>query len=512
MEGVMRKCAEFAQVKARVGRDGAWASLLSARKAIHTFLFENGEPCLLWHTDDEFKNAVEARLGIDDTFKGASPFITACYSGAPELRLAWGFLAEWQARQVSCINDVAFVNEYEGRCFPTTMNKALNHFQWAGEFAELQRAFDTAKSIYPELRWENPMMHPRSTFVDVRRLPVWTKSDHESLAHVMEILERNQPVFKRELQALKTAGLFSPAYNSLVGEGRWDKVSLYSASGSSEGWNPEFCALAPQTCEMFRNQLPGMRNRLPVVASNQEEVVFFYGSPNSHVLPHNGGCNGRINVHIGLEGFDGSIMRVWKDVNSFEDLHWSESTAIAYNDGSQHEVINGPHHRYVLGVGIMHPDIEEAHFAEAFNRKTKSSIIPAKSFEGFKQAYADKYSKPYVPPPRLAPSQAEKTSGSFGTWRFKLSGSKYTRDWGITVIYGYVEETFNITEDGACLWGDRRQLHLTGSRSGHVQSLSCNNQAINIDSSSFEPWANISSSRWSGDRIEDTHHKDRPEL
>merc|ERR1712187_1009116 len=136
---------------------------------------------------------------------------------------------------------------------------------------------------------------------------------------------------------------------------------------------------------MGRDALPGRQRGLPYLQVNNEEVVFFYGSPRGHVLPHNGGTNCRINVHIGLEGYEESTLKVHTNINEVVSLTWSDREAMAFNDGWTHEVINGPGHRYVLAVGIMHPDIQEAHFAEAFNERTEFT-----EFEPGKLAHYEK--------------------------------------------------------------------------------------------------------------------------
>merc|ERR1711920_201265 len=129
-------------------------------------------------------------------------------------------------------------------------------------------------------------------------------------------------------------------------------------------------ALTPKTCELLRGQLPGEKHDLPHIVNNHEEVAFFYTGPSSNVLPHSGQQNVRINVHIGLEGFDDSELIVHTGLNKSQVLKWSDTSAFAFNDGWQHEVVTGKSHRYVLAVGVMHPDLEEATYAGAFNSRT----------------------------------------------------------------------------------------------------------------------------------------------
>jgi len=259
------------------------------------------------------------------------------------------------------------------RCFPRSVGVALDILHRAGELREMERIFGEAKQVKgskgkPVLRWPNLMMRPPITLAGVRELPVWTRADSEQVADIMEILERGVSTFKTELQRLKRQGVFREAY--AFAQGSWDRVGLFPAPDGSPHWADAVCKITPKTCAAFRNALPGRQRGLPYLQHNTEEVVFFHGSPFSHVLPHNGGSNCRINIHIGLEGYEDSKVVVHTNTTTALTLAWSDKTAMAFNDGWTHEVINGPGHRYVLAVAIMHPDIQEAHFAEAFNGRT----------------------------------------------------------------------------------------------------------------------------------------------
>lgn len=232
----------------------------------------------------------------------------------------------------------------------------------------MERVFNDSKRIEgprgkPLLPWPNVMMRAPITLTGIRDLPTWTRADSEHVARVMTILERNVGAFKEELQQLKRRGAFREAY--AFAHGGWDRFGLFPAQDGAPHWDEAACKVAPKTCAALRYALPGRQRGLPYVQHNTEEVVFFHGGPSSRVLPHNGGSNCRINIHIGLEGFDDSKVIVHTDINESRTLAWSDTKAMAFNDGWTHEVVNGPQHRYVLAVAIMHPDIREAHFAEA---------------------------------------------------------------------------------------------------------------------------------------------------
>lgn len=269
----------------------------------------------------------------------------------------------------------------------------MDMYQWSGEIKKMIDVYEASSQLKTSdgdrrLRWTNPMMHPPITFRDVRDMPVWTRTDAQSVARIMDILEENVDVFKSDLQALKAGSHFGRAYDYLQGGGTWAKVTLYS-----DGlWREDICAVTPKTCALFRREMPGEKDKIPLAVHNQEEVVLFYSAPNSRVLPHSGAQNGRVNIHIGLEGYEGSRLNVYTNVTAsggleIQTLAWSDTKAVAFNDGWQHEIINGPEHRFVLAVGIVHPDIRLWHFAEAFNSRTSAMEFSPHQMETFRTLY-----------------------------------------------------------------------------------------------------------------------------
>lgn len=399
MHDVMRRCSAYAQLKqdGLVSKDELEKAKLATRQAIRSFVMETER----FDNVAEFRQAVSPPGGPGKALERASEFVQTCFAiGLRELRDSWGHMMEKRAWTESCRGEARTKSHLEGQCFPSNLGIALNMFQWSGEMGELQRAFEAGRTVFT--RWQNPMFRPKIVIPDVRDLPVWTRADDGGVAQMMELLEKNIVVFKEDLQVLKAGGHFDAAFDTLVGQGSWSKASLFEfAAKDGPSWNKR-CEVVPRSCDVFRDVLP-QRKQIPRVVGNQEEVVFFYGSPHSHVLPHTGGQNARINIHIGLEGYEGSTLNVFTDLNETQTLLWSDDRAVAFNDGWAHEVVNGPGHRYVLAVGYMHPDIEEAHFAEAFNMRTQLMKMPKGRMKRFQNAYIRKYGKAWEhETPRLA--------------------------------------------------------------------------------------------------------------
>merc|ERR1712032_163198 len=119
---------------------------------------------------------------------------------------------------------------------------------------------------------------------------------------------------------------------------------------------------------------------------NQEEVSFITGSPDSHLLPHNCGTNGRIAIYVCLGGCSGSRLDIHTDIDDVQSIELRQGRTFAFNDGWTHEFIVGPKSVHLLMVGIMHPDIGEWSFAEAFNGRTADTVFQEGELTRFKKA------------------------------------------------------------------------------------------------------------------------------
>merc|ERR1712226_828159 len=183
------------------------------------------------------------------------------------------------------------------------------------------------------------MMRPIIFFEEIRHHPVWTRKDALSVARIMDVLEKNVDTFKQELHSVRDGRHFQAVHGHVVSGGTWSRHSIYS----DKSWSDVLCEVTPRTCDLFRNELPGLQAGLPYAVQNHEEVSFFHMSPNSRILPHSGLLNGRINLHIGLEGCHSSELRVYTGigVNDTRTLLWRDHEAFAFNDGWTREIVTG---------------------------------------------------------------------------------------------------------------------------------------------------------------------------
>jgi len=369
MDMAQADCEAYAALKAKgVGETELEDAKQAARTSSTLLLMTNTQ---LFNTDAAFRESVMPQYKqAGASLERSSKFVQACFSTDHlELRTPWGYFMESMAMDAGCrLQDAS---EFEGRCFPSAISNAMDAFQWSGEPDEMQRLYERAKREKnskgrPLLRWKDPLMHPMITIPGLRNKPVWKKEDDPSVAKIMDIMEKNVATFQKELGVLRAAGKFSAAYDHLIGAGSWTKVALFNDGA----WDEALCQLAPESCKLLRGELPGESNGLPYIVNNHEEVAFFYAGPKSHVLAHSGQQNCRLNLHLGLEGFDDSELIVHTGLNKSKSLRWSAEEAFAFNDGWQHEVRCGDGHRYVLIVGVMHPDLDEAAYAGAYNSKT----------------------------------------------------------------------------------------------------------------------------------------------
>lgn len=391
MELAQAACQEYANAKEHGAEQAQLEeSKQAARGSIKHLLMGNFQ---LFNQDSDFRSSVMPRYeGGGKSLEKSSRFIQACFATEHlELRSPWGYFMEALAMDKGCRQQTEEISEFEGRCFPSAISNAMDSFQWSGELEEMSALYDRAKAIMgnkgrPLLRWKDPMMHPMITISGLRNRPIWRKQDDPIVGSIMTLLEENVVTFQRELAALRSAGRFSAAYDHLVGAGDWNRVPLYV----DRQWDESLCKLTPATCALLRGKLPGEQHDLPHIVNNHEEVAFFYAGPSSRVLPHSGQQNVRINVHIGLEGFDDSKLIVYTGLNKTRVLKWTATSAFAFNDGWQHEVVNGEGHRYVLAVGVMHPDLDEATYASAFKGRTFAGPFKPGQLEKFVQKAQEK--------------------------------------------------------------------------------------------------------------------------
>jgi len=315
--------------------------------------------------------------------------IQECYArDAIELSGAWGLFYEDFAQIDMCLKHTKSVTEFEGRCFTSRMASALQSYHGAGDsynFDRLWEALQVTRDKQDQkllVTWRDRMMFPRLYMPGLKSRMVWERKHSATVRHIMEILENHTDIFRKDLQELIDNNLFVPVDDSLVLEGSWERATLYDGM-----WNSETCPHALNSCSMFRYELPGRNAELPYWYENHEEVTFYRASPGTKTLPHAGFSNGRINIQIGLEGLQDSSLALHKSWDSAQTLEWKTNEAIAFNDGRQRTEQTGSEERFILEVGIFHPDITvETYIANHFNGRTMAGDYGKETVERLESA------------------------------------------------------------------------------------------------------------------------------
>eukprot|EP00397_Hematodinium_sp_SG-2012_P056607 GEMP01070023.1.p1 GENE.GEMP01070023.1~~GEMP01070023.1.p1 ORF type:complete len:148 (+),score=37.80 GEMP01070023.1:87-530(+) len=90
------------------------------------------------------------------------------------------------------------------------------------------------------------------------------------------------------------------------------------------------------------------------IVYNSEEASIFRVTPGTRVQLHNGGTNTRVNLSLGLFGCEGSEIIL----GGAGSMPWKDGEIVAFDDGWDHAVTHtGPEDRWVLTLGLRHPDL-----------------------------------------------------------------------------------------------------------------------------------------------------------
>ncbi|CAK9053512.1 Aspartyl/asparaginyl beta-hydroxylase (Aspartate beta-hydroxylase) (ASP beta-hydroxylase) (Peptide-aspartate beta-dioxygenase) [Durusdinium trenchii] len=259
------------------------------------------------------------------------------------------------ARHEQCLAEFDWKGELQERASMFHYETALQLLKTVSHFQEAQEIFNEATSlrragqqmIHWKHLWQTPSVYVRqlrptggTAWWDPKELPL------------AQVLEENVLDIRAELQMLLENGgrmVVDPAYPRLTTEGDWDVIRLYN----DKKWDPAATTLAPKTVALLKERLPGQANGLPYIHHNTEEVCFFRMSPGTRILLHTGGCNARLNLSLGLMGCSDSFITVAQ-----EERRWRDGQLFAFDDSCDHAARHdGPEDRWVLTVGIMHPDL-----------------------------------------------------------------------------------------------------------------------------------------------------------
>eukprot|EP00435_Cladocopium_sp_Y103_P038425 s2736_g10.t1 len=257
------------------------------------------------------------------------------------------------ARHDECLSEFDWKGELQERGSMLHYETALQLLKSVNRMAEAQDIFDEAVSLERGGRrmiaWTKFYQTPSVYVRGLRPVSAWWEPRDLPLA---KALEENVSEIRAELQGLLAKGgqmVLDPAYPRLTSVGDWDVIRLYH----DKCWDPAAVALAPKTTELLRDRLPGLSNGLPYIHHNTEEVCFFRMTPGTRISMHSGGCNARINLSLGLLGCSDSFIQV-----AGEERQWRDGELLAFDDSCDHSARHdGEEDRWVLLVGVMHPDL-----------------------------------------------------------------------------------------------------------------------------------------------------------
>eukprot|EP00435_Cladocopium_sp_Y103_P000171 s620_g1.t1 len=259
------------------------------------------------------------------------------------------------ARHEECLSEFDWKGELQERASMFHYETALQLLKSVNRTEEAQEVFDEAVSLERGGRrmiaWTKLYQTPSVYVRGLRPVSAWWEARDLPLA---EVLEENMSAIRSELQNLLEKGgqmVVDPAYPRLTSLGDWDVIRLYF----NKRWDPAAVALAPKTTELLRDKLPGASKGLPYIHYNTEEVCFFRMTPGTRVMMHSGGCNARLNLSLGLLGCSDSFIQVAGD-----ERRWRNGELLAFDDSCDHSARHdGEEDRWVLTVGVMHPDLVE---------------------------------------------------------------------------------------------------------------------------------------------------------
>lgn len=188
--------------------------------------------------------------------------------------------------------------------------------------------------------WRDPQQRPGHYLPAIEPRPVHDPADFWFVGH----LEENYSLIRAELDTVTDPASegFLPVEERLLGRGRWDQVTLYEAGYRFE----DACRRFPVTASVV-DAIPEATSAGPGV------VTLSWLYPGTHVVPHCGGTNARLRVHLGLHVPPGPALRV-----ADRHLTWAEGRCVVFDDSFEHEVWHeGDQPRVVLLLDVPHPGL-----------------------------------------------------------------------------------------------------------------------------------------------------------
>src|ERR1044071_1794781 len=135
--------------------------------------------------------------------------------------------------------------------------------------------------------WRHPLQRPVHYHPSLDPVSVYDPADYWFCGY----LEENYPQIRAELDAVTdpaSAG-FLPVEEPLLGAGRWQQVTFYEAGHRFD----DACERFPITASVI-DAIP------EAAAAGTGVVTLSWLYPGTHIVPHCGGTNARLRVHLGL--------------------------------------------------------------------------------------------------------------------------------------------------------------------------------------------------------------------
>lgn len=221
----------------------------------------------------------------------------------------------------------------------TRYSELISAMQSAGDY---EGARQCAELAVEQGLWRHPAQRPPHYLPSLAPRPVYDPTEFWFTSY----LEENYPKIRAELDAVTDpeAHGFLPVEEPLLGEGRWEQVTFYEAGHRFD----DACARFPVTAEVI-DGIPEASHAGTGVAT------LSWLHPGTRIVPHCGGTNARLRVHLGLSVPPGPAIRVGE-----EWLSWQEGRCLVFDDSFEHEVRHeGAQPRVVLLLDVAHPELDE---------------------------------------------------------------------------------------------------------------------------------------------------------
>jgi len=292
-----------------------------------------------------------------------------------------------------CIEEIDIKDELECRCphlyGKIIMLKLKNLGLWkdaeelykelkAYEFKGQYKSYKAGETF----KWQSMMQTPQIFIPGLLAEPVWSDKQKKDLP-IVDLLEKNFPTILAETEAAyaNKTEFVDDAYRFLFQGGNWDQILLFHGREYTEACEKAF----PKTCAVLKKALPDRpQHHYPWTSNQNEQVLVLRLKVGTDVELHSGPANNILNVHLGLKGTEGALLRVAE-----KDYGWTPGKVIAWDGSFDHLVHckNCKQDRFVMMVRYMHPHITPEHYKGS--RRTHFEELPQEWLEKWDKEAVD---------------------------------------------------------------------------------------------------------------------------